>query len=117
DRRREPHVGLAHTDADASRLEARHQCVRYSIHQCLEQLELAKIHLRDALDHSAVVDRVLDPVAEPAAADVEPDVVEKALALAALVLVDAVEAVKLEADQLDGRHRAAATVSASTCSR
>jgi hypothetical protein len=117
DRRLEPDVGLAHAHANAAERKAAHQLVCEGVRERLEQLERALVHLAHAGDDLAVVDRVLDPVAESAFADVEPDVVEEALPVAALVLVNAVEALQLEPDQLDGRQSAAATVSASTCSR
>ena len=66
----------------------------------------------------AVVDGVLDAVRGRRARDLDPHVVEKRLAFLALVLEDAVLAEDLQAVQLDRDHpTAAATVSASTCSR
>ena len=80
--------------------------------------------LPDAGDDLAVVDRVLDPVAARSllVLEVELDVDEEALAVAPLLLEDAVEAVQDDAVELD-RHAtlprsiAAAAASASTCAR
>src|SRR5947207_2916358 len=76
------------------------------------------VHRAHAGDDVAIVGRFLDPVRPDAVAHVEPHVVEEALTVAPLLLEHAVVAAELEPVQLDrGAHSAAATASASTCSR
>jgi hypothetical protein len=122
DRRIEPHVRLAHPHARGrDDLEAVEQRLGERGRQRLEQEVRAAVgELTDERRDGTVVDRVLDPVRCPGPVrDLEPDVEEEALPVAALVLVDAVVAVQLQAGQLDGGQDATAfaTASASTVSR
>src|SRR5205809_5903334 len=85
----------------------------------LEQVEAAGGDLADERRDLAVVDRVLDPVARAAVADLELDVVEEELAEPLLLLLDAVVAEHVQAVELDlhASTTALAAASASTCSR
>src|SRR5262249_41730557 len=114
----EPDVRLAHADAGSLDREARDQLVGQRGRERLEQVEPPRVDLTDCRRDVAVVDRVLDPVARPALADLALDVVDEPLPVAALLLEHAVEAVQLDAAELDLHPpTASATRSASTCSR
>ena len=85
----------------------------------LEQLERVPVgDFLHAVRDVAVANGVLDAVRRRCVCDLDAEVVEEHLAVAALVVEHAVLSEHLEAVELDGDHpTAAATVSASTCSR
>src|SRR5512132_877383 len=112
-------VRLRHLHADRADGESPDQRVGDCLGERLDQVEApARGDLAHAVRHLSVVDGVLDPVRRARIADVEADVVEELLAVAALFLEDAVPAEDREPLELeDHLGTAAATVSASTCSR
>src|SRR3954454_23097558 len=121
---REPELCLADADGHAQDGgEARDQRVGDGGRERLDQVVPPRLRdVAHCCGDVAVVDGVVDPVVRARVADVELDVVQERLPIPLLVLVDAVEAVDLEAVELESRHQpapatAAATVSASTCGR
>src|SRR5262249_10391465 len=114
------HVGLPHPHGQCEGLEALDERVRDCGRERLEQVVPPLVHLGHEARHVAVVDRFVDAIGRAAVADLERDVVEEALPVPALALVEAVEAVELEARELylhAPTSTACAAVSASTCSR
>src|SRR5207302_4166919 len=115
------HLRLADPDAHTLDGESLDDRVSHGRGERLEQREAPAVgDLLDAAHDLPVVDRVLDPVGQRRIGDLEPDVEEEGLATLLLSLGRAVAAVELEPGDLDDDHpetTAAATVSASTCSR
>ena len=109
---------LAHSHSHALDGETLDERVRYGSGERLDQVELPAVgHFAHTLGDLAVIDGVLDPVGEPGVAHFEPHVVEEVLSFAALLVEHAVAAEDLQGFELDDHPTAAATVSASTCSR
>jgi hypothetical protein len=109
-----------HPHPDPLDLEAGKESIRHGGRERFDQAELPTLRdLAHTVGDKAVVDGILDPVGERGVRDFEPDVVEEHLTLAPLLLLDSVPSEDLEALKFDGDHgeTAAATVSASTCSR
>src|SRR5262245_51721879 len=111
-RLRNPHAHRAH----GKTLEER---IGDGLGERLDQVEApARRDLADAVRHLAIVDGVLDSIRGARIADVEADVVQELLAVTPLLLEHAVPAEDGETLELeDHLGTAAATVSASTCSR
>src|SRR5512133_1002243 len=112
-------VRFRHPHAYRADGEALDERISDGLGERLDQVEApARGDLAHAVRDLPVVDGVLDAVRGACVADVEADVVEELLAVAALLLEHAVPAEDREPVELeDHLGTAAATVSASTCSR